>query len=755
MTSRRSVLKTAAGLTVGASLGWQTAWAKPPTSSDVWATIVRDATLRWTRLPSSWQDGAFLGNALLGVTVYPGPQARSVKFVLGHNEVVDHRPEYLGAIGFSRLPIGWLELNLAGTITAIDWSLDIWDAELRGTLTTTAGSVSLTARVDNDTSALLVAVRSSAAETPIWSFTGLNGSTTRTTGRPPDYVRNPDPAQGVQGSTHYSAQTLLAGGGYATAWEAVGTGTQQLAGLVIRYSEVGGVPTDEAVAALRTVLATDQDRLVERHRRWWHRFYRASLVSIPDKRLQRFYWIQLYKMASASRRGGSVITEWGSWYPERGFNWPAVWWNLNVEVGTWFVQASNHRDLDAVSTTIDRYRGNFELSVPPQHRNGERWALAHPLDYQCRPGTKTVGTPGVEITDNVGNLTWALHNVYLTYRYHMDRRLLHDVVLPVLERAVNFYLLFLTPGSDGALHLAATRSPEYANASDCTYDLSLLRWALRTLCRHTRHPRWQSTLRRLAPYATNDAEGILIGRSVEAGGPDVRLADSHRHNSHLLWAYPIFEPGWEQLARKTFDHWASMQVRWHGYSLGIAASMAATMRSPEEALGYLRRFVVDREVIDNTELTPNTMYREGNNKALESPFTGANAILDMLAHSGPGVLRVFPATPAAWADASVANLRAEGAFLVDAARSAGATDWVRVHSEAGEFLDLDHGIPGPVRVTDDRGRPLRHRRLDTTRIALPTRRDQTVVVRPAGDPMPGDGPVDVPADGAAAPWGLG
>ena len=59
------------------------------------------------------------------------------------------------------------------------------------------------------------------------------------------------------------------------------------------------------------------------------------------------------------------------------------------------------------------------------------------------------------------------------------------------------------------------------------------------------------------------------------------------------------------------------------------------------------------------------------------------------------MVKVFPSISSTWTDASIASHRTQGAFLVDASRSGGRTDWVRVRSEAGEPLVLQHGITAP------------------------------------------------------------
>ncbi|MBT2227881.1 hypothetical protein [Nonomuraea sp. NEAU-A123] len=51
--------------------------------------------------------------------------------------------------------------------------------------------------------------------------------------------------------------------------------------------------------------------------------------------------------------------------------------------------------------------------------------------------------------------------------------------------------------------------------------------------------------------------------------------------------------------------------------------------NPEEALSYLR-FFTDGNIVDNCAITPNTMYREGSNLAIESPLAAAQSVLDML-----------------------------------------------------------------------------------------------------------------------------
>ncbi|WP_394841238.1 hypothetical protein LZC95_29730 [Pendulispora brunnea] len=724
---------------------------------------MKDARMVWKQLPDSWQTAPFLANARLGVQVYRDVNALGnvLKFMLSHTEVQDQRPQWEAAIGLSRLPIGYFTLTMAGSITSIDWELDLWNAELTGAITTTQGHIEFSALVLQQQSVLLVSMVPSAGESAAaWAFVPLPSHTTRKVRFPPPggYEGNPPANIGTSGETHYAEQTMLAGGGYTTAWQEKREGTRRLIAANVNYGYPNSTGLGEAMVAVRRALATPPDTLVAQHRHWWNRFYTRSFVSVPDKWVQRFYWIQLYKMGSSTRADAPVMSEWGPWFPEVGNSWTAVWWNLNVQISYPLVQIANHAELDAVTSAFRRFEQNLPLSVPPEYRDGQTYALSHPGDWTLRPGgTRSVGVPGTTSkTDQTGNLVWGLHNVWLAYRHSMDKSILRDVLYPILGKALNFYSKFLTEGNDGALHLPLTRSPESADAEDCTYDLSLIRWACTTLIDSAqllriddpRLPRWRDILARLVPYH-RDERGILIGRGVALPG-------SHRHFSHMLWFYPLEEMSWHrpgdrEIIQTTFDHWTSARDQWAGYSFGAASTMASRMGRAEDALAHLR-FFLDGNIFRDSQLMPNTMYREGTNLASESPIAAAQSVLDMVMH-GSSTIDVFPSVSNTWADASFSQLRAQGAFLVDASRRNGGTEWIRVHSEAGSPLVLRHRIAGDIDVRSECGRPLRWRQEGADAIAIDLRKNDTAIISRRGQ-IPDMSPRNVPANGNAKSWGL-
>ncbi|WP_217241723.1 Tat pathway signal sequence domain protein [Streptomyces sp. AC555_RSS877] len=708
-----------------------------------WDTFLRGQDLLWTRLPTRWYEGPFLGDGLLGSMVYQEPGANRIRFTVQHGRVQDHRPELGSSWGTCRLPVGHLTLDPVGTITSVDWRLSLWNAELTGTVTTTAGTLTLSALIHDEVFA--ARVTADGGEQVTWTFHPEEAvSPRRISEAPPaDYTVNPPwTTRTADDGTEQVLQPLIGGGQTATAYRR--TGDELL--LSVGHS----FPSDTAAeaASLRNLRrAASYRALRRRHTPWWHAFYQKSFVSFPDQRLQSFYWIQLYKVASASRAGGPVMATSGPWLEPTP--WPAVWWNLNVQLEYWLIHGANHLELDSLATTLRQNQEQLIANVPAAYRSDSS-GVGRSSDMFA---TRTVGMPGTG--NEAGNLTWALHNVWLSYRHSMDESLLRDTVFPVLRRAINYYLHFLTPGSDGKLHLPSTLSPEYpvVPPQDTNYDLALIRWGCQTLIESAEVlgvddelvPRWQEVLAKLTPYPVDD-NGFMIG----AGTP---YAQSHRHYSHLLMVYPLYLVNWEQpenrdLITKSVVRWQALAAAHRGYSYTGAASMYAMTGDGDTAITYLRKF------FDPTTRYPcqaNTHYTEAG-PVIETPLSASQSLHDMFCQSWGGVIRVFPAVPSAWADVTLHDFRTQGAFLVSAVRKAGATRFIRVKSLASEPLRLRHGLSGTLTVLLDDGTPARTQDLGDGTLAIDLPRGREVLVHSGTRPDLTIAPVAVSEPGPA--WGL-
>ncbi|MGW3108741.1 glycosyl hydrolase family 95 catalytic domain-containing protein [Streptomyces sp. NPDC001100] len=707
-----------------------------------WEDFLRGQDLLWSRLPTLWYEGPFLGDGQLGSMVYQEPGTNQIRFTVQHGRVQDHRPEFGSGWGTCRLPVGHLTLEPVGTITSVDWRLSLWNAELTGTVTTTAGTLTLSALIHDEVFA--ARVTAGGDERVTWTFHPEEALSPRRISEAPPSGYTANPPWSTRTSADGTEQVLqpLTGGQTATAYRR--TGHDLL--LSVGHSS----PSDTAAEAdslrnLRRVAS--YTALRRRHTQWWHAFYRKSFVSFPDQRLQSFHWIQVYKVASASRAGGPVMATSGPWLEPTP--WPAVWWNLNVQLEYWLIHGFNHPELDSLATTLRQNQEQLAANVPTAYQ-ADSSGIGRSSDMFANRG---VGRPGSGA--ETGDLTWALHNVWLSYRHSMDKALLRDTIYPVLRRAINYYLHFLTPGSDGRLHLPSTLSPEYpvVPPQDTNYDLALIRWGCQTLIESAELlaaddeliPRWQEVLARLTPYPVDD-NGFMIGA-------DTPYAQSHRHYSHLLMVYPLYLVNWDQpgsrdLIAKSVAHWHALTGAHRGYSYTGAASMYAMTGDGDTAITYLRKF------FDPTTRYPcraNTHYTEAG-PVIETPLSASQSLHDMFCQSWGGVIRVFPAVPSSWADVTLHDFRTQGAFLVSAVRKAGVTRFIRIRSLAGEPLKLRHGLTGTLTVLLDDGTPAHTDDLGDGTLAIDLPQGREVLVHAGSRPDLVIAPVAVSEPGA--PWGL-
>ncbi|MFJ2177927.1 glycosyl hydrolase family 95 catalytic domain-containing protein [Streptomyces sp. NPDC087851] len=708
-----------------------------------WASFLRGQDLLWTRLPTSWYEGPFLGDGQLGTMIYQEPDSNRIRFTVQHGRVQDHRPEFGSTWGTCRLPVGHLTLDPVGTITAVDWRLSLWNAELTGTVTTTRGTLTLAALIHDE----VLAVRTTATggERAVWTFHPEEAVSPRRISEDPPagYTAHPPwTTRTTADGTEQVLQPLTGVGQTATAYR------RTRDELLLSVGHSAPSLTAAAADSLRNLRrAASWSALRQRHLRWWHAFYRKSFISFPDQRMQSFHWIQLYKIASASRTGGPVMATSGPWLEPTP--WPAVWWNLNVQLEYWLIHGSNHLELDSLATTLRQSQEQLIANVPAAYR-ADSSGVGRSSDMFANRG---VGRPGTGA--ETGDLTWALHNVWLSYRHSMDESLLRDTLFPVLRRAIAYYLHFLTPGSDGRLHLPSTLSPEYpvVPPQDTNYDLALIRWGCQTLLDSAEllgvedesAPRWREVLARLTPYPV-DGNGFMIGA-------DTPYAQSHRHYSHLLMVYPLYlvnwdQPGSRELITKSLTHWHALTGAHRGYSYTGAASMYAMMRDGDTALTYLRKFF---DPGSRFPCRANTHYTEAG-PVIETPLSASQSLHDMFCQSWGGVIRVFPAVPADWADVTLHDFRTQGAFLVSAVRKAGVTRFIRIRSLAGEPLRLRHGLAGALTVLLDDGTPARTEDLGDGTLAIDLPRGREVLVHSGSRPDLVIAPVPVGEPGPA--WGL-
>jgi hypothetical protein len=101
----------------------------------------------WDIVPDKWQTAPYSGNGNIGFLFYQAKESEKnvISLHIGRHDYYDHREAKTKAnemlwIKRSRLPLGHFQLKSKGKITGVDMRLDLWNAELTGSVTTSKGT---------------------------------------------------------------------------------------------------------------------------------------------------------------------------------------------------------------------------------------------------------------------------------------------------------------------------------------------------------------------------------------------------------------------------------------------------------------------------------------------------------------------------------------------------------------------------------------------------------------------------------------
>ncbi|MGJ8672915.1 glycosyl hydrolase family 95 catalytic domain-containing protein [Rubritalea sp.] len=669
----------------------------------------------WDRTPNRWELAPYTGNGNVGFLFYQakGEAKNVISIYAGRHDYYDHREPYKGNenlwIYRSRLPLGHFKLTSQGDILETDLRLDLWNAELTGSIKTSKGSYTLRGfthslhdviyfETDANNESIKISWHPDAPKAPVRTTLEQGGGPKGGSWdkmREAPYEMPPAPSLSEQDGMTFSFQPLYKNRGETTTgWEIKGKADAKQ---YIITSTHHSFPENDSKAVVKKNLQEARDLLakntfVNTHQAWWHEYYPLSFLTINDPEKEAFYWIQMYKFASATRANGPVMDLMGPWY-HKTF-WPMVWGDLNVQLQYWTHLTANRLDVgSSLCNWFDKHEAQLFKNVPSHWKGSAGLATLFPQDL--------VASQGAIVPDM---LCWVLHNYWLHCEFDADRQRMRDGLFPKLRGTANSYLNYLkdnpVTSDDGKIHIKKSWSPEYpgGRGQDINFTIGLMKWCFQTLLdinqehqlNDPKAAEWQNIVDNLVDYQI-DENGLRIGKDIPYDKP-------HRHYSHLLPFYPLAlitpeNSNDSAMLRKTLDHWlyvidnekkVDSAMPFTGYTATGAASMYACLGDSNKASEYLDF------LIQHDRVSPTTMYAEGN-PVIESPLSFATCVHDMLLQSWGGKIRVFRGTPETWADAAFTNLRTQGAFLVTAKKVSGTTEFVKVESLAGSpcFVQTD------------------------------------------------------------------
>jgi alpha-L-fucosidase 2 len=725
-----------------------------------------DPLWKWnttSTMPGEYVQSLFGGNGDLGFMVW-SPTLTSIRIDVSRTVVYDDRvpgmPSFLNNFVYDqpRLPIGHFVLTWssgADPVTGLG-RLSLFDGTASLNITTPSGALSLRVWASAEwETADVIAVETDSSGGEVWQVSFVPEAAVSTWNSDASYVPNPPPINTTSSPAqnqilNLTSQPHLRGTGHTTAVLSISNGAGSPATttfLTISPVQASVSASDAwATAQVAAAAQTGVQALYAAHTAWWNAFWPAGgMVFLDYSVLESFFYIQIYKFASAARAGRAVHDLMGPFFVD-GTPWPDLHWDMNLQQTYYLPIAANRPD---TAHSIVEFLDSIRVSGALSNNLPSEWTAQNPVAYGAPTGASSLSgnmscywNYGPNCTTSppsiMGNLLWAIQVAHLAGLYSGNDTVQTAVVWPLLTGALNTYQFIQIPpngsSGDGLTHLPVTFSPEYPGppGPDANYDLALLHWGLRTAFQLSAQynltneymPAWNTTLASLVGYSVDNASNTFeIYRGVPYGTP-------HRHYSHLFMIWPLralnfSDPAQHLTAKLSVDRWLATPEEDSQFYRPAASAMNVMLGQRAAAFDNITYLL-------HTRIEANTFYREGSQGlCMETPYAAAWAVCDWFVQSwnasataanGAAVLEFFPAVddvialddtsytaaPAKVAAGSFYRLGTEGGFLVSGSRALVSqnqthfvtrTDFVAVESTKGGDVIVRTNMQRPLAVS--------------------------------------------------------
>lgn len=437
---------------------------------------------------------------------------------------------------------------------------------------------------------------------------------------------------------------------------------------------------------------TDMPAQLEAHKKWWAGFWAESYVEIPDKVIERQYYLANYLFASSCRDKDFPPGILGSWFCTDGPGWGNDYHlNYNYQAAFYSLYGSNHVALGEVQ---DQPLLDFMPNARALARKIDMPGILYPV------GITPKGHGGGNTFNQKSNGAYGAVNMIFRWKTTYDQAYAKRVY-PYFKELTAFWEAYMTFEKDKDRYVIANDSIQEQSGNDFNPIVSLalvhavfgtaLEMSATLGVDQDKRGKWNHILSHLSKYATRVVDGKTIFRYTETGAeywPGNTLGIQH--------IYPALGIGLESspelvnISTNTLD----FMQRWFDNNGDTSFFPAAAWLGykPEVIYAKLHEFVA-------TQYRPNGM--RDNKHGMEKVATIPNTVNLMLCSVHQDVMRLFPAWPRP-VDARFANLRQFGAFLVTSELKGGEVRYVNLHSEKGRPCTMVNPWPGR-RVTVTRG----------------------------------------------------
>lgn len=476
------------------------------------------------------------------------------------------------------------------------------------------------------------------------------------------------------------------------------------------WSVTSSLVPEKAQELAAAAIARSISRDYKEHRQWWQQYWDKSSISLPDKVLERQYASEIYKLGCVTRHNSPIIPLQGVWTADNGLLPPwkgDVHHDLNTQLSYWPCYTGNY---------LDEGFGYLQTLWNQRETNRAYTRAYFGCDGLAVPGVATLtGEPmggWIQYSLSPTISAWLAHHFYLHWKYSADPDFLREMGYPYLKEVATFLEQITIRNEQGQRTLRISSSPEiYDNSPKAwfptitNFDLALIKSTFREATEMAaalelgdESAHW-AALEKELPAFDLDSIGAL---TFAHGHP---YNESHRHFSNAMAVHPLslldVTQGEEQArtVRATIarlDQYGG--AWWTGYSYSWLGNMKARALDGEGAAAALRDFA-DYFCLSNSFHANGQQRGTGKSNftyrpfTLEGNFAFAAGVQEMLLQSHTGTVRIFPAIPASWQDASFRQLRAQGAFLISATLEQGKVTTVEIDPTMGGTIRLADPFP--------------------------------------------------------------
>ena len=477
----------------------------------------------------------------------------------------------------------------------------------------------------------------------------------------------------------------------------------------------------DVVANVTKLASGDVDTLSTSHQAWWDALYRKSIVQLQDKTLEKQYYASLYLLASTSRAGEAPSGLWGVWTMKDPAWFGDYTLNYNYEAPFYAAFPTNHIEL---AESYDKPVLDW-LPHAQAEAASHGWKGAY---YRVHIGPLPNGSADTSEHNQKSIGAWAATDMIMHYYYTLDSAYANKIY-PMLKQLAVFWESYLVKnGTKYDIVNDAQQEDDPSPQTNGVMSLGLVRFLLQacidvsTALNLDSDERavWQDRLTNLSPYPTFMMNGKTVFRWTSVGrdwdaGNDIGIQHVYPGSQIGLST----DPALLQIANNMIDAMA----RWNSGG-GNVTFFPAAARVGYDATTILSK--LDTWVKNNTY--PNLHTHEGGG-GIENFNTVPSTVTEMMLQSFQGTLRIFPNWPAG-SDATFANLRAYGAFIVSSAIKSDAIPYVRVVSEHGGPFTLANPWSGKSLVVYRNG--VEVGTLSGATVTIQTCVNDSIFVAPAG-----------------------